>query len=662
MFILTTNGALCSNITSGLLASVHAQLFANFAVFAILVVLLCAVLATLAYLLSLSSAQDTEKRSEYECGFAPFDSATRLPFDVHFYLVGILFLIFDVEVALLFPWIVSIDSTGRFGFFMVMQFVVLLSVGFLYEWMRGALIWPSKYSAIRTKLSSNGVSLVVMALALTDGVAPELAFCLPLWVGVSCLKAPTKRAFSEIANKVTPPKKVRRARTPVKRSPRELLALTPRNYRRYIFPRWWYYLLTAIRTYIPVMWAFAIFLATLDMLFDLVFLGYEVVWEATVKVYRRIGDALTYLCPWLKEHHVLLVTLQLLLLYPAGVVHYFSVKEEFLGTLPLVDDWFWTYNNAIVYPIASFCFTFFFFHAQQGRVLMWWYSNKVLGSGFPKLYERLKKEEAARSLPYRLRHPDKGYKDLVFIALLYRPGGAFATYHGKRWAEMNWTELKWQHIDWPEFLTFLFEAFYDFNADAYYQHIFPGVTSSFAMMSFAAIYIQFYMRVYYKRPVKWLRLLLSCITCVCSVTLFVLYKQWEYRNFPMVDYSLQDFCWEIFYYSVPMWIWQVLLALFVTWRVVKFYRSWHYREVLRHRYWLRKRWRRFHEALAKIAEDDEDPLENKDVAAQRRAAHIAKCEAAAPFDKTVLLKHPSAIPDSLPPEPTLEELQAKQKK
>lgn len=62
-----------------------------------------ALLATLAYLLSLSTVQDSEKRSEYECGFEPFDSATRLPFDVHFYLVGILFLIFDVEVALLFP-------------------------------------------------------------------------------------------------------------------------------------------------------------------------------------------------------------------------------------------------------------------------------------------------------------------------------------------------------------------------------------------------------------------------------------------------------------------------------------------------------------------------------------------------------------------------------
>lgn len=64
---------------------------------------ICALLATAAYAFSLSAVQDAEKRSEYECGFEPFDSATRLPFDVHFYLVGILFLIFDVEIALLFP-------------------------------------------------------------------------------------------------------------------------------------------------------------------------------------------------------------------------------------------------------------------------------------------------------------------------------------------------------------------------------------------------------------------------------------------------------------------------------------------------------------------------------------------------------------------------------
>jgi len=66
-------------------------------------IILCGILAAAAYLFSLSALQDSEKRSEYECGFEPFDSATRLPFDVHFYLVGILFLIFDVEIALLFP-------------------------------------------------------------------------------------------------------------------------------------------------------------------------------------------------------------------------------------------------------------------------------------------------------------------------------------------------------------------------------------------------------------------------------------------------------------------------------------------------------------------------------------------------------------------------------
>jgi len=69
----------------------------------LLAALLSSVLAVVAYLFSLAAAQDSEKRSEYECGFEPFDSATRLPFDVHFYLVGILFLVFDVEIALLFP-------------------------------------------------------------------------------------------------------------------------------------------------------------------------------------------------------------------------------------------------------------------------------------------------------------------------------------------------------------------------------------------------------------------------------------------------------------------------------------------------------------------------------------------------------------------------------
>jgi NADH:ubiquinone oxidoreductase subunit 3 (subunit A) len=84
-------------------ATQYSQSYFSLAIYFFLAFALCGVLAGVAYLLSLSTAQETEKRSEYECGFAPFDSATRLPFDVHFYLVGILFLIFDVEVALLFP-------------------------------------------------------------------------------------------------------------------------------------------------------------------------------------------------------------------------------------------------------------------------------------------------------------------------------------------------------------------------------------------------------------------------------------------------------------------------------------------------------------------------------------------------------------------------------
>lgn len=81
----------------------YAQNYYGIVIYLCLAAALCGLLASLAYVFSLSSVQDSEKRSEYECGFEPFDSATRLPFDVHFYLVGILFLIFDVEIALLFP-------------------------------------------------------------------------------------------------------------------------------------------------------------------------------------------------------------------------------------------------------------------------------------------------------------------------------------------------------------------------------------------------------------------------------------------------------------------------------------------------------------------------------------------------------------------------------
>jgi NADH-quinone oxidoreductase subunit A len=83
---------------------------------------------------------DTEKLSPYECGFEPFEDA-RGRFDVRFYLVAILFIIFDLEVAFLFPWAVSLGNIGMFGFWSMMFFLAILTIGFIYEWKKGALEW-----------------------------------------------------------------------------------------------------------------------------------------------------------------------------------------------------------------------------------------------------------------------------------------------------------------------------------------------------------------------------------------------------------------------------------------------------------------------------------------------------------------------------------------
>ncbi|MEM7695685.1 MAG: NADH-quinone oxidoreductase subunit A [Pseudomonadota bacterium] len=83
---------------------------------------------------------DSEKLSAYECGFNAFDDA-RMKFDVRFYLVAILFIIFDLEIAFLFPWILSFDAIGWFGFGSVMVFLTVLTIGFVYEWRKGALEW-----------------------------------------------------------------------------------------------------------------------------------------------------------------------------------------------------------------------------------------------------------------------------------------------------------------------------------------------------------------------------------------------------------------------------------------------------------------------------------------------------------------------------------------
>ena len=83
---------------------------------------------------------DSEKLSPYECGFDPFEDA-RIRFDVRYYLVAILFIIFDLEVAFLFPWAVSLKDIGWFGFLSMIGFLGVLTVGFIYEWCKGALDW-----------------------------------------------------------------------------------------------------------------------------------------------------------------------------------------------------------------------------------------------------------------------------------------------------------------------------------------------------------------------------------------------------------------------------------------------------------------------------------------------------------------------------------------
>ena len=86
------------------------------------------------------SRPDPEKMSAYECGFNAFDDA-RMKFDVRFYLVSILFIIFDLEVAFLFPWAITFGELGNFGFWSMMIFLAVLTIGFVYEWKKGALEW-----------------------------------------------------------------------------------------------------------------------------------------------------------------------------------------------------------------------------------------------------------------------------------------------------------------------------------------------------------------------------------------------------------------------------------------------------------------------------------------------------------------------------------------
>jgi NADH-quinone oxidoreductase subunit A len=112
--------------------------------FSILLFLFIAIILSfgfvLANFLAAPSNPDPEKLSAYECGFEAFDDS-RMEFDVRFYLVAILFIIFDLEIAFLFPWAISLGNIGALGFWSMMMFLSVLTIGFIYEWKKGALEW-----------------------------------------------------------------------------------------------------------------------------------------------------------------------------------------------------------------------------------------------------------------------------------------------------------------------------------------------------------------------------------------------------------------------------------------------------------------------------------------------------------------------------------------
>jgi NADH-quinone oxidoreductase subunit A len=113
-------------------------------IFIMVAAILCVILSGLSQMLSRSIAQDAEKRSTYECGFSPHDSATRAPFDVHYYVVGIMFLVFDVEIALIFPFASCAEELEWLAYANMAVFIIVLTVGYAYEWVRGALLWAVK--------------------------------------------------------------------------------------------------------------------------------------------------------------------------------------------------------------------------------------------------------------------------------------------------------------------------------------------------------------------------------------------------------------------------------------------------------------------------------------------------------------------------------------
>lgn len=114
--------------------------FSPILIYLVISLLVSLILLGLPFLFSSNSSTYPEKLSAYECGFDPFGDA-RSRFDIRFYLVSILFIIFDLEVTFFFPWAVSPNKIDLFGFWSMMAFLLILTIGFLYEWKRGALDW-----------------------------------------------------------------------------------------------------------------------------------------------------------------------------------------------------------------------------------------------------------------------------------------------------------------------------------------------------------------------------------------------------------------------------------------------------------------------------------------------------------------------------------------
>ena len=113
--------------------------FMVFAIYLLISFVFTCVIFSLSYFLAIHKP-DSEKLSSYECGFDPYDDA-RSPFDIRFYLIAILFIIFDLEAVLIFPWTISVFNVAFFGFWVVFDFLIELLVGYVYVWKVGGLEW-----------------------------------------------------------------------------------------------------------------------------------------------------------------------------------------------------------------------------------------------------------------------------------------------------------------------------------------------------------------------------------------------------------------------------------------------------------------------------------------------------------------------------------------